>query len=111
MMNKILATKLAKEETITYGDLKEILRQARKYITDWNRTGCSNPTFSKGACFNIFAKSVREQKDDRIDRLGLLSRNILREFGEFSKFGDRKLPRKQKYTGKVHHEEPIEIDF
>ena len=110
-MDKNTAIKLSREKKITYGEIKEILRKARRGVKDWRQRSNGNPSFTKGATFNIFARGIKKHADNEEPKLSVFTRNILWEFGEYSQYADYETERKKPYTGKSHHQEPVELDF
>ena len=84
-MNKSKARKIA-YSNITVGQIREVLVKARNSGAANSFRSKINGSFSKGAVFNLFWRSIEDLSDDKIlDSPGLcvLATNILREFGEF----------------------------
>lgn len=111
-MNNTEAKRIANEKNVNYGELKQILARARVEIKDWKVRSRGNPTFSRGFAFNIFAKGLKGKPDTKEPMIPF-TRNILREFGEYSKYAKSKLLSKKTDvdTLPINHQEPMEFDY
>lgn len=108
-MNKNSAKRIARENEISYGEIKEILTKARASDINWEAVSSVNKGITKGVAFNIFWKGITDE-DHVVPYSTLYAQNVLREFGEFSQYADYNNPKKQRNaTTKVVHQEPMEI--
>ena len=108
-MNKAQARQIA-QKGVTIRELKEILKTARRKVTDWTRRSRVNKTFSVGMCFNILWGGIKNRGEDELGRNAhiLIVTNILREFGEYSQYEVEGKSKKSKELP-LHHEDPVKI--
>lgn len=108
-MNKQQARFLAKTQNFSQKDLTEILIKAgENYAPEqWKKPCPVNTSFSYGHFYNHAADYLKQFEEDKIINMlpggMILTKNILRAFGEFYKEQPKK---KTKPTEECHHEEP-----
>lgn len=102
-MNKQQASVFA--EIVTLEDLKQMFRNAQKYIADWTVVSRVNKGMSKGAAYNILAFEPNHYSSiEEISKLAKI--NMIWEFGEY--LPDYKKQVKKTRAGKttVVHQDP-----
>lgn len=106
-MTKYEAKRIIAEEKMTWGDIKDLLREVRADENfNWESRSVVNKIMSKGVSFNIYWKGIQGHDDSQLvahSRVGFVGANILREFS------NRKVVRKKKELPDIHHQEPMEI--
>jgi hypothetical protein len=103
-MNKSDARKIA--ETITTEQLKNMFRNAKENIVDWERVSSVNKGMTIGTSWNILTKCVDTSSN-------LAKSNMIREFGDYLDQSMRPVKRKKKVVQhSVCHQEPnLNINF
>lgn len=90
-MNKRDAREIVLQGTLTYGDLKTILKSGAK---DKYRRSTVNPGFSLADTHEIFVKAIADAPDETVvdpnkNHHILMATNIIRDFGVAALFAER----------------------
>ena len=95
------------EAGITWGEIQQVLIDARNAGQADERRSSLNKSMTKAVAFNIFWRAIKDKDPSkRVEGIGsgIAATNVLREFNKGSKGSSKKqLP-------KPYHEEPIDID-
>ena len=108
-MNKSEAKKIV-ENGITYGEIKNLLAEARKNYTNWTNPSKCNKGLDVGTMFNImwkhYGKIEGEELNETIEGINKLSaKNILWQFSKI------KTEKTEKPIISIHHENPMDLKF
>ena len=100
-----LSRKKAKEliNIVSNEDLKEMLENAKKNISDWTKTSSINRSMTIGVSWNILGENFNVE--ERHSDLGKI--NMIREFGEF--LPEKYVTKNNKASNtsrKITHQEP-----
>jgi len=110
-MTKYEAKRIIQQQHLRWGQIREVLREARRKMSDhdWASRSVTNKSMSKAAVFNVFWKGIANKEDSDLvehSRVWFVGANILREFGVIAGY----FPvREKKDLPEIHHEEPMEI--